>query len=261
MRHDVDAQQCEEFNVGIRCRLMREEVPHSSGAAFVLVAINDWPLRVRALLSVTATNAIVSRGGEELGRGPEVQLEGLAVHCAKKQKTICVRIEYLDPTQKLGLSFKAHLNFDADPRGVHGHHLYAVPIAGGVVSQGTCTGSHTGPQSRFALDFATDIGTEVLAARAGTVLDFVDANDTNGELPNKLLIVHADETVAVYGHLQQGGVLVKRDEAVEAGQVVALTGNSGRSSGPHLHFHVAICTAARGWVGLPIKLAQTTDAV
>ncbi len=68
--------------------------------------------------------------------------------------------------------------------------------------------------------------------------------------------MHADETVAVYGHLKQGGVLVVRDQTVDAGEVVALTGNSGHSSGPHLHFHVAICTAAQGWVGLPIKFVK-----
>jgi murein DD-endopeptidase MepM/ murein hydrolase activator NlpD len=247
-----------EMDVGMRCRITREEVPLSHGAAFVLVATNDWPLRVGVVLSVTAKNAIVSRGGAELERGPEVQLDNVAFSCTKKRKTILVRIEYLDPTQKLGITYKAHLGFDTDPKSVQGFHKYGLPIRDGVISQGTCSGSHVGLQSRWAYDFATDVGTEVLAARAGTVLDLVDCHETDGELPNKLLIVHADETVAVYGHLQHQGVLVKRDDEVEAGQLIALTGNSGRSSGPHLHFHVAICTAARGWVGLPIKFV--TDA-
>src|SRR5688572_26798968 len=101
-----------EIDVGMRCRLAREEVPLSNGAAFVLVATNDWPMRVRTVLSVTAKNAIVSRGGEELERGAEVQLDGLVFACPKRHKTILVRIEYLDPTQKLGITFKAHLSFD-----------------------------------------------------------------------------------------------------------------------------------------------------
>jgi hypothetical protein len=69
-----------------------------------------------------------------------------------------VRIEYLDPTLKLGITFKAHLGFDADPKSVQGHHKYELPIRDGVISQGNCKGSHVGLQSRWAFDFATDIG-------------------------------------------------------------------------------------------------------
>jgi hypothetical protein len=77
-------EDANEMDVGTRCRITREEVPLSNGAAFVLVATKDWPLRVRAVLSVTAKNAIVSRGGEELERGPEVVLEKLVFACSKR---------------------------------------------------------------------------------------------------------------------------------------------------------------------------------
>jgi murein DD-endopeptidase MepM/ murein hydrolase activator NlpD len=65
-------------------------------------------------------------------------------------------------------------------------------------------------------------------------------------------IVHEDESVGVYGHLANKGALVKVGERVKEGQVIGLSGNSGASTGPHLHFHVAICNATLGWVGLEI---------
>ncbi|MGF1610511.1 MAG: M23 family metallopeptidase [Kiloniellales bacterium] len=104
--------------------------------------------------------------------------------------------------------------------------------------------SHQGPL-RFAVDWAMPVGTPVLAARDGVVIGFWEESDEGGPHPvrrgkeNFLWIEHADGTVAHYLHLQQDGVLVARGERVSAGQVVALSGTTGYTTQPHLHFHVS----------------------
>jgi hypothetical protein len=101
--------------------------------------------------------------------------------------------------------------------------------------------SHKG---QFALDFSLSSGTAVCAARAGVVVEVVDSfgdggNDRNlGEMANKILILHDDGTVGAYLHLLRGGMRVKPGDRVEAGAVIGLSGNSGWSTGPHLHFEV-----------------------
>jgi len=105
--------------------------------------------------------------------------------------------------------------------------------------------SHTDAENRDAIDFALPEGTPVLAARAGRVMQ-VQGNFTgNGQDPvrdraraNFIRILHEDGSMAVYAHLQANGVLVRSGQRVEAGQRIGLSGNTGYSTAPHLHFVV-----------------------
>ena len=94
---------------------------------------------------------------------------------------------------------------------------------------------------RFAYDFAMPIGTEIRASRTGMVMfvrdDYSD-NDHENSHGNVMIIVHEDGTAALYGHLTQHGSLVKLYAIVAAGTPIALSGNSGESPEPHLHFQV-----------------------
>ncbi len=236
-----------------QCRLSREQVPDSHGAAFVLVATNDSPFSLRATLEVSATNAVVSIAGEEVARDTVVELSQLVFACPKQRKKILFRIAYLDATKGMRWTYKAHLSIDSDPKAIDHDFQYSFPVKDPQISQGNCEGSHVGLQSRFAFDFLTDIGTEVFAARSGIVIAAVDSHPTDGAEPNKVVIVHSDESVGVYGHLANKGVFVEPGDHVEEGQKIALSGNSGASSGPHLHFHVAICNVTLGWVGIKIS--------
>lgn len=99
--------------------------------------------------------------------------------------------------------------------------------------------SHRGSQ-RYALDFTMPVGSEVRAARAGTVTRVVDHHDGNGtSKPNNLVAIdHGDGTTAYYLHLRKGGAAVRTGQKVTQGEKIAESGNVGRSMLPHLHFHV-----------------------
>lgn len=97
-------------------------------------------------------------------------------------------------------------------------------------------------QNENSLDFIMPEGTEVLAAREGLVIDVVQNNNqscpTRNCAPygNYISILHPDGTIAEYFHLQQNGAKVKIGDTVTKSQPIAWSGNTGWSSGPHLHF-------------------------
>jgi murein DD-endopeptidase MepM/ murein hydrolase activator NlpD len=96
----------------------------------------------------------------------------------------------------------------------------------------------------YAIDIEMPIGTPLVASRAGKVVavrdHFPDGNDKDLE-ENYVMVQHDDKTVSRYIHLRQGGALVKPGDAVRQGQRIALSGNSGQTGGPHLHFDVQTC--------------------
>ncbi len=96
----------------------------------------------------------------------------------------------------------------------------------------------------YAIDFAMPIGTRVTAAREGEVVaargEFFDDNGEDLK-ENFVFIRHADGSIARYFHLTHDGALVKVGDKIKQGQVIVLSGNTGQSAGPHLHFDVQQC--------------------
>ena len=135
---------------------------------------------------------------------------------------------------------------NAQPRDVE----YLYPLSGAALKIEQGWGgvfSHHDLQNRHAVDFAADIGTAVIAARAGTVMevetDFERAGlDTANDAgrANFVRIVHDDGTMALYAHLKSEGVLVRVGQRVRKAEVIALSGNTGFTTGPHLHFAVQV---------------------
>ena len=126
-----------------------------------------------------------------------------------------------------------------------------------IVGQGNCTdGSHSDDQ-QYAYDFDMPIDTTIIAVRAGTVVaveeSFVDGNRTSGE-ENFVLIQHSDDTVAGYFHLTQNGGLVDVGSNVSQGDTIGLSGDTGDSTEPHLHFEVLECQDCDS---LPINFSNT----
>jgi murein DD-endopeptidase MepM/ murein hydrolase activator NlpD len=105
--------------------------------------------------------------------------------------------------------------------------------------------THTDLSSVHAIDFVMPVGTGVYAARAGTVIQIADEYFSAGLDPNTDLakanivrIVHEDGTMALYAHLNWNSIRVRPGQSVARGEYIADSGNTGFSSGPHLHFVV-----------------------
>lgn len=114
---------------------------------------------------------------------------------------------------------------------------YIKPISGGRLSSGF--GRRKAPTRRAStyhrgVDWATPVGTAVMASSAGTV---ARAGWGSG-YGYVVYINHADGRQTRYGHLSK--VLVKQGQTVSQGQKIALSGNTGVSTGPHVHFEILI---------------------
>lgn len=103
--------------------------------------------------------------------------------------------------------------------------------------------SHSGEETN-ALDFDMPEGTRIVAARDGLVIAVRDCNSEGAATAeykgrdNFVLVQHSDGTIASYRHLRHGGAAVRAGQRVEAGALLGLSGNTGFSSRPHLHFMV-----------------------
>ncbi|MDF9618913.1 M23 family metallopeptidase [Pseudomonas entomophila] len=100
--------------------------------------------------------------------------------------------------------------------------------------------SHFGPKGRYAMDIAMPEGTPIIAARGGVVVKIENSQSGRGTNPsgNFVRILHPDGTMGVYLHLMRGSVVVAEGQRVVLGQALAKSGNTGNSTGPHLHFVV-----------------------
>jgi murein DD-endopeptidase MepM/ murein hydrolase activator NlpD len=151
------------------------------------------------------------------------------------------------------------------PKAVHSPtHPYRAPFALGAtftVSQAYPTRiTHVTPDSQYAVDFAMPDGTPVYAAREGTVINVRHDSFRGAPAPamldqaNFILILHADGTIGVYGHLQWDSIRVRIGQQVVRGEYIANSGNTGFTTGPHLHFAVWRNTGT-GDVSIPVQFA------
>ena len=99
-------------------------------------------------------------------------------------------------------------------------------------------------RSELALDFKMKTGSKVCAARGGVVVAMRKDSDRGGlkdemlSEGNYIIIQHSDGTNANYWHFKKEGVLVNVGDTVQQGQLIGLSGNTGYSAFPHLHFEV-----------------------
>ena len=165
---------------------------------------------------------------------------------------------------------RASLQMDAvpgDPRARPQDVEYALPLprANLKVEQGyNGRFSHTDPQNQYAIDFGVPQGTPVSAARGGIVMqvesDFDRAGldlEKYGGRANYVRILHDDGTMGLYAHLRPEGVLVRAGQRVRTGQTIGLSGNTGFTSGPHLHFAVQV-NRGMTLVSLPFRMVGVT---
>jgi murein DD-endopeptidase MepM/ murein hydrolase activator NlpD len=108
----------------------------------------------------------------------------------------------------------------------------------------------------YAFDFIMPIGSAVTAARAGQVVAvegrYFDGTRKPGE-ENFVVIQHADSSFARYYHLTHNGPRVTVGVSVAAGDTIGLSGTTGASAGPHLHFDVTTGCYRWGCQTIPVR--------
>ncbi|MEJ8569186.1 peptidoglycan DD-metalloendopeptidase family protein [Elongatibacter sediminis] len=135
------------------------------------------------------------------------------------------------------------------------------------ISQGFGGGkTHGGPDSVYAVDIVMPVGTDVLAVRDGVVMDVEDDFNRGGtdkeryaHKANHVRVLHDDGTMSLYAHLDLASVKVRPGARVRAGRVLARSGNTGFSSGPHLHFVIQQNTGME-LVSVPFHFRQPDGA-
>jgi len=95
-------------------------------------------------------------------------------------------------------------------------------------------GVQRGHKKHKGIDFAADIGTPIYAAAAGVVADA--GWGTGYGLRTKIDHDHLGDYTTLYAHMSRS--YVKTGDVVRQGQLIGLIGNTGRSTGPHLHFEL-----------------------
>lgn len=165
------------------------------------------------------------------------------------------------PTQK-SYSYKfKYVFYYGDPQ-AQNKGTYQLPFAPGkkfrVDNAFHGWGMHKGHMAH-AVDFYMPVGTPIYAARSGRVIRVVEKQNQGGphkkyeKYANLIHIRHQDGTLARYLHLKQNGALVKVGQTVKRGQKIGLSGNTGFSTGPHLHFDVVRANGKGGLDTLPWK--------
>jgi murein DD-endopeptidase MepM/ murein hydrolase activator NlpD len=132
---------------------------------------------------------------------------------------------------------------------------YVLPYAVGSgyqVNQANCSGFGHSAFWTYGYDFIMDIGTPVTAMRSGKVFHIEDGTPDGNRMGTNLIIVtHQDGTYALYSHLTLGGVLVSKDQEVQAGDIIGLSGDTGNTGGlPHLHISLHPCSGLPGLIGV-----------
>jgi murein DD-endopeptidase MepM/ murein hydrolase activator NlpD len=195
----------------------------------------------------------------------------LTVDAKGRSRFEVVTIQAIDPRQSFHYSYEYRWRPGKRSGVMSSSFAYALPYVDEThwVVQGPLGAfSHqAGSGSDNAIDFAMPIGSKVCAAREGTVValwqdsDIGGANPTNRPYANYVVIGHEDGTFGEYYHLKKNGVLVGLGQKVKMHDAIALSGNTGFSSGPHLHFGVFCNLDGTNRMTIPIQFTTTSRAV
>ncbi|MER6520981.1 LysM peptidoglycan-binding domain-containing M23 family metallopeptidase [Streptomyces sp. NPDC001553] len=109
---------------------------------------------------------------------------------------------------------------------------FVAPVGGGISTQYRASGAMWSSGYHTGVDFIASSGTTVKAVGAGTVV----SAGWGGAYGNEVVIRHADGKYSQYGHMSS--LSVSTGQSVTPGQRIGLSGSTGNSSGPHLHFEI-----------------------
>lgn len=219
-----------------------------------LYARNDYHAPVQLVLGLDEIRGVDRPS-------PDQSLRFVVPPLTQRDLLIGFRIQ---PEAESPLVAYRYLYLLGDPAAVHRpSRPYRAPFAVAathVVSQAYPDAiTHNTRDSAYAVDIAMPVGTDVYAARGGVVVDVASTNyrggtDTSqeGAEANIVRILHDDGTYAIYAHLNWNAIRVRPGDVVTRGQYIADSGNTGFSSGPHLHF-VVLKNADMRFESLPVS--------
>ena len=204
--------------------------PRSTDAGVALVAINQCQCVVEFAVKAQTS------AGQKLGRGTvPPRSENVLLDVAAADGPAEIRYEYGYVIGEPGAQHRPTQPYRAP---------FALAQRFQVTQAPPDAVTHIDPSSRNAIDIAMPVGTAVHAAREGVVINVAARHFRSGLSPqnmdeaNFVQIMHDDGTYAIYAHLQLDTVRVKTGQRVARGEFIANSGNTGFSSGPHLHFVV-----------------------
>jgi murein DD-endopeptidase MepM/ murein hydrolase activator NlpD len=225
--------------------------------AFAIVAHNKNPHSVTLSLKVTGKNFRADK---------PLPLKTVLM-AGEKRRLLTIRIA--DTTRSFAFN-NSYTWFAGDIHAIHDDsYIYRLPYEDGeayAVGQSYNGSFSHRDRSAYAVDFVMPEGTRIVAARDGVVTQIREDSNRGGNSysyrddSNYIVVEHSDGTLGEYAHLQKGGVLVQPGDKVQRGQVIGLSGNTGYSSGPHLHFMVSKVLPDGRSRSLPVRF-QTADGV
>jgi len=216
--------------------------------------------------------------GELVNLGPVAPTSGVVMLPPAPQANgdgppvLLTTFQIVDHTQAYHRNVELHERF-GDPRARPHDYAYRLPYPTGSafsVLQGFHGAfSHRG-SNEYATDFQCPVATHVLAARDGIVVAANASATGSGTTPdyleykrtNFVLVLHDDGTLGEYMHLSPSGLDVQTGQHVKRGDRLALSGNTGFSSTPHLHFQVMTAGEdGRSGRSFPIRFAVAPGQV
>jgi len=148
--------------------------------------------------------------------------------------------------------------------------VYLLPYANGnsyrVLQSYGSRFSHTGREA-YTVDFHMKTGTAVHAARGGVVARIEESHSKGcwrsgcGAYANYIIVLHDDDTTGEYYHLEKNGALVEPGQRIVAGQQIGLSGNTGHTTMPHLHFGVYRAISRGREQSIPVRYLAESGVI
>ncbi|MGW0468685.1 M23 family metallopeptidase [Streptomyces sp. NPDC003027] len=202
------------------------------GASLVAGAGSAFAAEGKATIATAPSAAVAAQA--------EAQAQAAAHAVAVKQaaaKAAAVKQAAAKALAAKQVAAKAAAAKKAAPKAAKKNPAWVKPVTSYTLTASFNQGGAMWSHKHSGQDFAVPVGTAVKAAGAGTVVKAGPNGGGDGPAyGNAIVVKHANGKYSQYAHLSKINVHI--GQKVAAGQKIALSGNTGNSSGPHLHFEI-----------------------